>query len=71
MALTAEMIFCHNVLYFQSLDLAFLHFHQALIILEDVPLVEFMYFVFTGMPGESYGRSLLSVVLVLRISSAN
>ena len=42
--------------------------------LEDVPLVEFMYLVFTHMPGESYCRRLRSlpfVVLTLRTSSAN
>ena len=39
--------------------------------LEDVPLVEFMYLVFTRMPGESYRRRLRSVVVfVLLISSA-
>ena len=33
---------------------------------EDVPLVEFMYLVFTHMPGESYRRRLeVFVVLVL------
>ena len=40
--------------------------------LEDIPLVEFMYLVFTRMPGESYRRRLVFVVvLVVRISSAN
>ena len=38
----------------------------------DPPLVEFMYLVFTRMPGESYRRRLKSFfVLVLRLSSAN
>ena len=32
---------------------------------EDVPLVEFMYFVFTRMPGESYCRWLRSLLLYL------
>ena len=30
---------------------------------EDLPLVEFMYFVFTRMPGESYRRRLGSLLL--------
>ena len=40
---------------------------------EDGPLVEFMYIVFTRMPGESYRRWLKSLLLyfVLRISSAS
>ena len=32
---------------------------------EDVPVVEFMYLVFTRMPGESYPRRLRSVLLCL------
>ena len=32
---------------------------------EDVPLVEFMYLVFTRMPSESYGRRLRSLLLYL------
>ena len=32
---------------------------------EDVPLVEFMYLVFTRMPGESYHRQLRSLLLYL------
>ena len=32
---------------------------------EDVPLVEFMYLVFTRMPGESYCRRLWSLLLYL------
>ena len=38
---------------------------------EDVALVEFMYLVFTRMPGESYRRCVCVAVLVLRILSAN
>ena len=34
--------------------------------IEDVPLVEFMYLVFTRMPGESYRRRLRSLLLCLR-----
>ena len=34
-------------------------------ILEDVPLVEFMYLVFTRIPGESYRRRLRSMLLYL------
>ena len=30
---------------------------------DDVPLVEFMYLVFTRMPGESYSRWLRSLLL--------
>ena len=33
--------------------------------LEDIPLVEFRYLVFTRMPGESYGRRLRSLLLYL------
>ena len=32
---------------------------------EDVPVVEFMYLVFTCMPGESYHRQLWSLLLYL------
>ena len=32
---------------------------------EDVPLVEFMYLVFTRIPGESYCRRLRSLLLYL------
>ena len=32
---------------------------------EDVPLVEFMYLVFTRMPGESYRKRLRSLLLYL------
>ena len=35
----------------------------ACIILEDKSLVEFMYFVFTRMPGKSYRRRLRSLLL--------
>ena len=40
---------------------------------EDVPQMEFMYLVFTRMPGESYSRPIMSfvVVLVLRTSIAD
>ena len=40
---------------------------------ENVALVEFMYLVFTRMPGESYCRAtqVFVVVFVLHISSAN
>ena len=40
---------------------------------KDAPLVEFMYLVFTRMPGDSYRRRLRSLlfVFVLRISSAD
>ena len=34
-------------------------------IIEDVPLVEFMYLVFTRLPGESYRRPLGSLLLCL------
>ena len=34
-----------------------------MIFLNDVPLVEFMYFVFARMPGESYRRRLGSLLL--------
>ena len=33
--------------------------------LEDVPLVEFMYLVFTRMPGKSYRRRLRPLLLYL------
>ena len=32
---------------------------------EDAPLVEFMYLVFTRMPGESYSRRVRSLLFVL------
>ena len=35
------------------------------VVFEDVPLVEFMYLVFTRMPGESYRRRLRSLLLYL------
>ena len=40
---------------------------------EDVPLVEFVYLVFTCMPGESYHRQFRSFVVMLVgcLSSAN
>ena len=34
-------------------------------VLEDVPLVEFMYLVFTRMPGKNYRRRLRSLLLCL------
>ena len=37
----------------------------VVVILEDVPPVEFMYLVFTRMPGESYRRRLRSLLLYL------
>ena len=42
--------------------------HQVYLIIteiEDVPLVEFTYLVFTRMPGESYRRQLGSFLLYL------
>ena len=33
--------------------------------IEDVPLVEFMYLVFTRMPGENYRRQLRSLLMYL------
>ena len=51
------------------------HLPLVLKMSEDVPLVEFIYLVFTRMPGECYRRRLRSLlhtqVLVLRISSAD
>ena len=38
---------------------------MAIFLFEDVPLAEFMYFVFTRMPGESYRRRLGSLFLCL------
>ena len=38
---------------------------EQILILEAVPLVEFMYLVFTRMPGESYRRRLRSSLLCL------
>ena len=35
------------------------------VFIEDVPLVEFMYLVFTRMPGESYSRRLRSLLLCM------
>ena len=37
---------------------------------EDIPLVEFMYLVFTCMPGESYRRQLRSVLYLCYIFQA-
>ena len=39
--------------------------NENVYISEDVPLVEFMYLVFTRMPGESYRRRLSSLLLYL------
>ena len=38
----------------------------GILFFEDVPLVEFMYFIFTRMPGDSYCRRLRSLLLYLR-----
>ena len=38
---------------------------------EDIPVAEFMYLVFTRMPGESYLTQVFVVVVVLRVSSPN
>ena len=35
--------------------------------IEDVPLVEFMYLVFTRMPGESYRRRLRSLLYLCSV----
>ena len=42
-----------------------LDFHTAPELCEDVPLVEFMYRVFTCMPGESYRRRHRSFVVLV------
>ena len=39
--------------------------HWGASFFEDVPLVEFMYLIFTCMPGESYCRQLSSLLLSL------
>ena len=39
------------------------HYSPIYLRVEDIPLVEFMYFVFTGMPGKSYRRRLRSLSL--------
>ena len=39
------------------------HVYNVWMYTEDVPLVEFMYLVFTRMPGESYHMRLRSLVL--------
>ena len=39
--------------------------HWGASFFEDIPLVEFMYLVFTRMPGESYHRRLKSLLLYL------
>ena len=39
--------------------------HSSRFLIEDVPLVEFMYLAYTRMPGESYRRRLGSLLLYL------
>ena len=48
----------------------YLHFLSFFFFIEneDVPLVEFMYLVFTRMPGESYGRPLIQVFVVVHVT---
>ena len=46
-------------------NLCFTLIWTFLIVWEDVPLVEFMYLVFTHMPGESYRMWLMSLLLYL------
>ena len=41
------------------------HQRYIFVVFNDVPLVEFMYLVFTGMPGEGYHRQLRSLLLCL------
>ena len=41
------------------------HHAYLLTFFEDVPLVEFMYLVFTRMPGENYRRQFRSLLLCL------
>ena len=48
----------------------FQHWHTNKI-MKSLSVSEFMYFVFTHMPGESYRRRLRFVVLVLRTSSGS
>ena len=48
---------------FQNFYIYIFFYHKCL---EDAPLVEFMYLVFTRMPGESYCRQLRSLLLYLR-----
>ena len=43
---------------------------QGTYVFEDVPLVEFMYLVFTRMPGKSYGRRLRSLLCLCDVSRA-
>ena len=38
---------------------------QVFVIVEDVPLVEFMFLAFMRMPGENYHRQLRSLLLYL------
>ena len=58
--------------YLQHLVVFYYYYFIWCIYSEDVPLVEFMYLVFTRMPGESYRRretQVFVVVAVLRIDS--
>ena len=41
----------------------------SIVTFEDEPLAEFMYLVFTRMPGESYRRLSVVVSLVTRVTS--
>ena len=43
--------------------------HHKTILFENVPLVDFMFFVFTRMPGGSYRRRLGSLLLCLCVTS--
>ena len=38
-------------------------------VFQDIPVVEFMYLVFTHMPGENYRRKLRSYLLCLCVTS--
>ena len=53
-------IFC---VYVSCEGVYFCFFVLLLLLLEDVPLVDFMYLVFTRMPGDSYRRRLRSLLL--------
>ena len=52
---------CRKVIKQYSLNIE----HIYIIFFEDVPLVEFIYLVFTRMSGESYRRRLMSLLLYL------
>ena len=57
-----------NFTFFASVSSSYFGVHLTMfetIIFEDVPLVEFMYLVFTHMPGERYCRQLRSLLLSL------